>query len=433
MPSAQSICHVAFVERLSKCYKKAGSITGRFFMKKTLVAVSVLGAFAGSALAAGVQLYGILDTGVGYSHIDMDTSGVDDVDSFEMKSGVGSGSRWGLKGTEDLGNGLTVGFILENGFDSDDGSEDSTGVMFNRESSLFLEGSFGKLAFGRMGALNSGQSSWSKVGMINAFGTSYGEFTAQASNVFSLAGQWDNMIAYETPDFAGFKLFTQYGMGSNDNENESSSNRFYSLGVTYNNGPFAGYFAVDSINYKTAKFSKGEWPNNGDDIDDSLTVTLGGSYDFDVVKIYLGAQYFDEVRLSSLGGVTNQIYGDTTYDDRVTTPINELLKFKGYGISLTGDAPLGGGTAMFGVGYLDAEAADSMDRVLDISHQRQTSIDIKRYVVSLGYSYPFSKRTDVYGVASYMKDQTDTGFSNGTTEEWDPSAYNIYVGLRHRF
>lgn len=402
-------------------------------MKKTLVAVSVLGAFAGSALAADVQLYGILDTGVGYSHIDMDTSGVDDVDSFEMKSGVGSGSRWGLKGTEDLGNGLTVGFILENGFDSDDGSKDSTGVMFNRESSLFLEGSFGKLAFGRMGALNSGQSSWSKVGMINAFGTSYGEFTAQASNVFSLAGQWDNMIAYETPDFAGFKLFAQYGMGSNDNENESSSNRFYSLGVTYNNGPFAGYFAVDSINYKTAKFSQGEWPNNGDDIDDSLTVTLGGSYDFDVVKIYLGAQYFDEVRLSSLGGVTNQIYGDTTYDDRVTTPINELLKFKGYGISLTGDAPLGGGTAMFGVGYLDAEAADSMDRVLDISHQRQTSIDIKRYVVSLGYSYPFSKRTDVYGVASYMKDQTDTGFSNGTTEEWDPSAYNIYVGLRHRF
>ena len=402
-------------------------------MKKTLVAVSVLGAFAGSALAADVQLYGILDTGVGYSHIDMDTSGVDDVDSFEMKSGVGSGSRWGLKGTEDLGNGLTVGFILENGFDSDDGSEDSTGVMFNRESSLFLEGSFGKLAFGRMGALNSGQSSWSKVGMINAFGTSYGELTAQASNVFSLAGQWDNMIAYETPDFAGFKLFAQYGMGSNDNENESSSNRFYSLGVTYNNGPFAGYFAVDSINYKTAKFSQREWPNNGDDIDDSLTVTLGGSYDFDVVKIYLGAQYFDEVRLSSLGGVTNQIYGDTTYDDRVTTPINELLKFKGYGISLTGDAPLGGGTAMFGVGYLDAEAADSMDRVLDISHQRQTSIDIKRYVVSLGYSYPFSKRTDVYGVASYMKDQTDTGFSNGTTEEWDPSAYNIYVGLRHRF
>lgn len=402
-------------------------------MKKTLVAVSVLGAFAGSALAADVQLYGILDTGVGYSHIDMDTSGVDDVDSFEMKSGVGSGSRWGLKGTEDLGNGLTVGFILENGFDSDDGSEDSTGVMFNRESSLFLEGSFGKLAFGRMGALNSGQSSWSKVGMINAFGTSYGEFTAQASNVFSLAGQWDNMIAYETPDFAGFKLFTQYGMGSNDNENESSSNRFYSLGVTYNNGPFAGYFAVDSINYKTAKFSKGEWPNNGDDIDDSLTVTLGGSYDFDVVKIYLGAQYFDEVRLSSLGGPicrANDVrdLGISGFD----LSINDIAKLKGYGISLSGDAPLAGGRVIFGLGYVDADAADSLDKALSQNIAGFRDFEIQRYVVSAGYSYPFSKRTDVYGVASYMQDNEDTSRESGTLEQ-DPSAYSFYVGLRHRF
>lgn len=402
-------------------------------MKKTLVAVSVLGAFAGSALAADVQLYGILDTGVGYSHIDMDTSGVDDVDSFEMRSGVGSGSRWGLKGTEDLGNGLTVGFILENGFDSDDGSEDSTGVMFNRESSLFLEGSFGKLAFGRMGALNSGQSSWSKVGMINAFGTSYGEFTAQASNVFSLAGQWDNMIAYETPDFAGFKLFTQYGMGSNDNENESSSNRFYSLGVTYNNGPFAGYFAVDSINYKTAKFSKGEWPNNGDDIDDSLTVTLGGSYDFDVVKIYLGAQYFDEVRLSSLGGPicrANDVrdLGISGFD----LSINDIAKLKGYGISLSGDAPLAGGRVMFGLGYVDADAADSLDKALSQNIAGFRDFEIQRYVVSAGYSYPFSKRTDVYGVASYMQDNEDTSRESGTLEQ-DPSAYSFYVCLRHRF
>lgn len=402
-------------------------------MKKTLAALAVLGAFAGSALAAEVQLYGILDTGVGYSHIDIDKPDVNDVDSLEMKSGVGSGSRWGLKGTEELGNGLTVGFILEDGFDSDTGSEDSTGVMFNRESSLFLQGNFGKIALGRMGALNSGQSSWSKVGMINAFGTSYGEFTAQASNVFSLAGQWDNMIAYETPDFAGFKLFTQYGMGSNDNENESSSNRFYSLGVTYNNGPFAGYFAVDSINYKTAKFSKGEWPNNGDDIDDSLTVTLGGSYDFDVVKIYLGAQYFDEVRLSSLGGPicrANDVrdLGISGFD----LSINDIAKLKGYGISLSGDAPLAGGRVMFGLGYVDADAADSLDKALSQNIAGFRDFEIQRYVVSAGYSYPFSKRTDVYGVASYMQDNADTSRESGTLEQ-DPSAYSFYVGLRHRF
>ena len=72
-------------------------------MKKTLAAVAVLGAFAGSALAADVQLYGIIDTGLAYVHGDADGLS-QDFDSFSMESGQGSGSRWGIKGTEDLGN-----------------------------------------------------------------------------------------------------------------------------------------------------------------------------------------------------------------------------------------------------------------------------------------------------------------------------------------
>ncbi len=250
-------------------------------MKKTLAAVAVLGAFAGSALAADVQLYGIVDLGLGISHVDGDGAvnsdgvAVQDSDSFSMKSGQASGSRWGIKGTEDLGNGLTVGFILEDGFDADDGSEDSTDVMFNRESSLFIEGNFGKFAMGRIGSINNGQSSWAKVGMINAFGTSdWGGYAVNVGNVMSTAGQWDNMIAYQTPDFAGFKVYAQYGMGSTT-ENESGNDRYYAIGATYNNGPFAAYLAVDSVNYAS-------WVNNqAIDTDDSLTVTLGGSYDWD--------------------------------------------------------------------------------------------------------------------------------------------------------
>lgn len=397
-------------------------------MKKTLAAVAVLGAFAGSALAADVQLYGIVDTGVGYSHIDGDGQ-VEDIDSFSMESGQASGSRFGFKGTEDLGNGLTVGFILEDGILSDTGADDN--VLFNRESSLFIQGNFGKLAMGRMGALNNGQSSWAKVGMLSAFGTSsWGGRTAQLSNIFSLSGQWDNMIAYETPDFAGFKVYAQYGMGSNDNENESSSDRFYSIGATYNNGPLAAYFAVDSINYQTADFGeKSKYNGHGDDIEDSLTVTLGGSYNFDVVKVYLGAQYFDEVRLSSLGGVVNDLW-DEDYGDVSAT---KALRMKGYGISLTADAPLAGGKAMFGVGYVDAEAADSMKDVLDAAAAaKYADTELKRYIVSVGYDYPFSKRTDVYAVASYTQDQIDYKY-NQANAEWDPSAYSLYVGLRHRF
>ena len=89
---------------------------------------------------------------------------------------------------------------------------------------------------------------------------------------------------------------------------------------------------------------------------------------------------------------------------------------------------------MFGVGYLDAESADSMDNAYasmpdlkDISN-----LDLKRYVVSVGYDYPFSKRTDVYAEASYMQDQVDADTKAGSVE-WEPSAYSLYVGLRHRF
>ena len=394
-------------------------------MKKTLAAVAVLGAFAGSALAADVQLYGIVDTGVGYNHVDADGFG-QDKDSFGMQSGQASGSRFGFKGTEDLGNGLTVGFILENGIKTDTGVDD--GVMFNRESSLFLEGGFGKVAFGRIGSLNNGQSSWAKVGMISAFSTSdWGGYSAQVGNIMATASQWDNMIAYETPDFAGFKVYAQYAMGNQvdgtdidevegkyGDENESSSDRYYAIGATYNNGPFAAYFAVDSINYASVTTELGN--KVIEDMDDSLTVTLGGSYDFDVVKVYLGAQYFDEVALDSMGGVIKALKAPG-YDTMV----------KGYAVTLSADAPLWGGKGMFGIGYTDAESADS-----EIS--TEADIDLQRYVVSVGYDYPFSKRTDVYAVASWMMDSYENKAIEATkVQDGDPSAYTFYVGLRHRF
>ena len=386
-------------------------------MKKTLAAVAVLGAFAGSALAADVQLYGVVDLGLNYSHVDMDGNG-DDIDSFTMDSGNGSGSRWGIKGTEDLGNGLTVGFILENGFDADTGAD---GVMFNRESSLFLQGGFGKLALGRMGALNNGQSSWSLIGRLSPFGTSYGDYTAQASNIFSLSSQWDNMIAYQTPDFAGFKVYAQYSMGNAKAdhtgtavENEATADRFYAIGATYDNGPVSAYLAVDSINYASNNGKGTYW---GDRQDDSLTVTFGGSYDFEVVKVYLGAQYFDTVTTSSLGGIIAN--NEAPHDLSNAT-------YTGYGIGLGLDAPLAGGKAMFGVGYVDAEQSD-------VNEDMGNYYDFTRWVVSAGYSYPFSKRTDVYGVVSYMNDKVEGHTETVTETEWNPSAYSFIVGLRHKF
>ena len=390
-------------------------------MKKTLAAVAVLGAFAGSALAADVQLYGIVDTGLRYLHsdLDVDSPNYDAKDTFSMESGMLSGSRWGIKGTEELGNGLTVGFILEDGFASDTGAEKDQ--MFDRESSLFIQGGFGKFAMGRIGSINGGASSWGKHGVMSAFGTSWGNYAAQADAVFGGSSKWDNMIAYETPDFAGFKVFAQYGMGSDSNENESSSDRYYAIGASYANGPLNLYFAVDSINYQTAKLASGT-PISGDDIDDAWTVRLGGNYDFEVVQLYAGAAYFDEAKLSSFSGAGTDLMNYYEKD------LAKSFKVKGWSLGISAAIPAAGGKVLVGASYMDAESADSMAKY---DQGSMDNIDMTRWIVSAGYDYPLSKRTDVYGVVTYNQDSFDYN-TKGEADE-DPAVFGVMVGLRHKF
>ncbi len=389
-------------------------------MKKTMAAVAVLGTFAGSAIAADVTLYGVLDMGLAYNHVDLDQSGVKNKNTFSMNSGQQSGSRWGLKGVEDLGNGLKVGFILEDGFKADTGAQGDQ--MFDRESSLFIEGGFGKLALDRMGAINQGSSSWALVNHLSAFTTSFGPFAAQAGNFISTAGKWDNMISYRTPTFAGFTVYTQYSMGKTNSkgktiegvvENESSADRYYAIGATYANGPFLGYLAVDSTNYKSWYKDAGAAAASAHKTDDSLTVTLGGNYDFDVAKVYFGAQYFDEVTLSSIGGIVGTIKYDESTD-------STSLKVKGYGLGLSTSVPPTGGSALLGVAYVDAKEADSVS---------VTDFDFRRWSVSAGYDYALSKRTNAYAVASYMNDK----LKEKGEASWNPTACSFQVGLRHKF
>ena len=414
-------------------------------MKKTLAAVAVLGAFAGSALAADVQLYGIVDTGLRYLHSDMEYGvdktygtlyGVDATDKFEMASGMQSGSRFGFKGTEDLGNGLTVGFILESQFDADDGSLSDNDHFFRREASIYLEGSFGKFAMGRMGSMNSGVSSWGKHGVLTAFGTSWNSYIANADTVFGNSGIWDNMIAYETPSFAGFKVFAQYGMGNRvsgynlddeevswGDENESTSDRYYAIGASYTNGALDLYLSVDSVNY-SSRNADGKFG----DTDDAWTVRLGGSYDFEVVKLFVGASYFDEARLSNYSGAASDWVNALPQDE--TGYLNASTdKIKGWSVSVSGNIPLAGGNLLLGAAYLDAEAADSMANFYAPAAALAKDSELSRIVVSAGYDYPLSKRTNVYGMLTYNRDSIDNIGGN----DLDPTVYGAMIGLRHKF
>ena len=404
-------------------------------MKKTLAAVAVLGAFAGSALAADVQLYGIVDTGVRYLHSDMDATwaegangkwgeqGLDATDKFSMENGMASGSRFGFKGTEDLGNGLTVGFVLENQFDSDTGALKDD-LLWRRESSLFIEGGFGKFAMGRMGSINGGVSSWAKHGVMSAFGTSWGSYATNADTAFGNSGIWNNMIAYETPSFAGFKVFAQYSMGKGSGvENESSDERYYAIGASYANGPLNLYLAVDSINYATSGTNA---VGSDKDVDDAFTVQFGGNYDFEVVKLFGGFSYFDNARLSTFSGAATD-WVKTSYNIKGKDKVYEDAAnyyVEGWSLGVSADVPVAGGHALIGVSYMSADVADTTQN--DVV--KAADFEIDRWIVSAGYDYPLSKRTDVYGVVTYNQDSIDSKLVKA-----DPTVFGVMLGLRHKF
>ena len=89
--------------------------------------------------AADVQVYGVIDTSLSFVSSDADVAGHDLVNTFSMENAKEFGSRFGLRGSEDLGNGYKVGFNLENSFKADDGAFDKGSRRFHRESILFVE------------------------------------------------------------------------------------------------------------------------------------------------------------------------------------------------------------------------------------------------------------------------------------------------------
>ena len=385
-------------------------------MKKTLAAVAVLGAFAGSAVAADVTLYGLVDYGVRYQNLDADTAGVDKINKVDMKSGANSGPRFGLKGTEDLGNGVKVGFVLENGFAADTGALGNSKRLFDREAQLFVDGSFGRVSFGRVGQLASANGSYGLLGVTGPFSTGYGDATSGlkfvGANGFT---RFDNTITYMTPSFAGLTVYAQYSMDTDGAdevgvENESSSDRYYGIGAKFVAGGLTLVGVVDSINYATVG------KNAVQDMDDALTVTIGGNYDFQVAKVYFGGQYFDNAKAVASNNVT--------FDEKTKKVVIDkgyklgTLGAEGWGLGLGVGVPVMGGTASAYAGYLDADSVDDSDASL------------KRFTGAVGYSYTFSKRTSMYSTLSYTKDEYKAA---ANADKVKPTSVEAIVGLIHKF
>lgn len=387
-------------------------------MKKTLAALAVLGAFAGSAMAADVTLYGLVDYGFSYEHADGDISGVDAQDTFQMKTGQNSGSRFGLKGTEDLGNGLKVGFVLENGFTADDGKMDNSDRLFGRESNLFITGAFGTLSFGRVGQLASANGTFGLLGVTSPFSSGWGDSIGPKFVTANGWARFDNTVTYATPTFAGLTMYAQYSFDTGSAkadathiEGQSSVDRYYGLGAKYVNSGLTLVGVVDSINYQS--YASGV---TNPDLDDSLTVTLGGNYDFGVVKPYLLGQYFKNAKAFGQKNVDKT----SSFGKGYTFSGAGVNGAKGWGLAAGVDVPAFGGTAKALLAYGDAEGEDNSD------------MEVSRWVFSVGYAYNLSKRTSVYTAASYMRDDVNKELAK-TTSDINPSSVEVAAGLIHKF
>ncbi|MDP3844217.1 MAG: porin [Oxalobacteraceae bacterium] len=226
-------------------------------MKKTLIALAVLGSIAGVAQAqSSVTVYGVVDVGLAHEN-----NGADSV--TRLDSGNWSGSRLGFKGTEDLGGGLSAIFTIESGFNADTGAQADAAKLFNRQAFVGLSGAFGAVKLGRQK-----NALYANVDTFDPFGNG---LAGDSARLFSYNGsRTDNLITY---GYAanGFRGELQYGLG--EVAGNSSASRTAAGFVGYKNGPIDVVLTHQNI-------------KNATDTDSTKMTLLGGNYNFGVVKAF---------------------------------------------------------------------------------------------------------------------------------------------------
>ena len=375
-------------------------------MKKQLLAVAVASAFASTAFAANVTVYGSVDTGLVYTNQSFGgvlTGDQKDVNKFSMDSGVLGASKFGFKGTEDLGDGYSVSFQLENGFDADTGALGDDKKLFNREARLSLNTPYGTVSFGRMGSLTSG------AGTYDVFQAT-GDSLDGGNSAYIGTGYWfdraryDNMITLVTPEANGFTGYAQYSFATEGTENASvrNNNRYAALGLTYTAGALNVAVVADTVLYSNSTFATTDAYNDGE-VSDANAISFGVNYDFGMTKAFFGAQYGKNEKL----------------DLTAFTGKKESYGFvKGYNLHLGAATPLPCGTLTVSAYYGDYEDVND------------NAVTFKKYGIGAMHEYALSKRTTFY---------TGAGFAQYEVENDEAEAagrvkgVNVTLGLNHKF
>ena len=241
-------------------------------MKKSLIALAVLASAGVAQAQSSVQLYGIVDLVV---HKDKGVSAM-------MTSGGVSGSRWGMKGSEDLGGGLKANFLLEQGFGADTGTV-AAGTQFARQSYVGLSGGFGEVKLGKI---------WTAYDDISGATNPVFDSVLAPTGVWASSGYQanpNNGFYYATPAMGGLSGAFSYNL----DENSAAKTNVMAFHAKYEGGPVFVGFA---------------YQNEGDVVgtNDKKFTRLNGSYDLGMAKILAG---YGKVTMTGMASVTDLSIG----------------------------------------------------------------------------------------------------------------------------
>ncbi|WP_454674928.1 porin [Achromobacter pestifer] len=365
------------------------------------LAIAVLSLLTRSALAApDITFFGVIDEYIGITSGSVAGVNAGDTGAAALNSGGLTTSQYGLRGREDLGDGLSAAFEVSGFFRADSGAMGRSDALgpptFLKADPMFSRSSWVGLTSQDWGGVRLGNTIapiFLNSITTNAFDDSMVfsplNLTTTVGGPQSGGTAWTNQLQYESPQWRGMRAMVGYGFpqadgGRNVGGRLSYNDEYLTLGAIY-----------QDVNRPPVTFA------DGTTLSATRTWQLAIAYRFEWMTLY-----------GHLGGIL----------DRGTRDASEHQRHQLWEVS----AAIPFGSGKFLLGMASRKAADLVGMVPATAPGGNAG----RRVISLGYDYLLSKRTDLYAIV--MRDQTDTRtLPTGATIR--AHGNNIAFGMRHRF
>lgn len=393
-------------------------------MKMKLAGAAVLGTLCGLAHAqSSVALYGIADEGLA---INTNSKGER---QYSLVSGEIQASRWGLRGSEDLGADMKAIFVLENGMDLSSGKLGQGGLEFGRQAYLGLKSPYGTVTLGRQYDSVVDYVGQFEVG--DQWGGSYAAHPGDLDNINN-SNRTNNAIKYTSQTYAGLTFGGVYSVGGV--AGKPGFNQIWSLGAGYSNGPLsAGLGYLDVRNPNTSFYGTSTLANTTGSaplatLNNITSPVFSGFSSAHTQSVFAaGVAYslgsatiggtYSNTRFSNLGETASSpnpehYSGSTSFN-------NAEVNFK-YQVTPA---------LLLGVAY-DYTKGGALDGKDSATYNQ----------VAAGADYFLSKRTDIYFVGVYQKASgvgstggTAVAAINGLTPSADDRQAVLRFGMRYKF